>query len=732
MLNKGGKIFVFTLLIAISGFFYTQIALTDAPDVIISEICWMGDSESSSHEWIELKNNTDEDINLEGWILVALDSSPNIFLAGILPSGSYFLLERTSDESAPEVLADLIYSGALSNSGETLELRDEDDDLVDFVDSLENWAAGDNETKQTMERKEDLSWQTSKDPFGTPKKENSQVVEEGEEVEEVIIPSSGGGGTTAPKKPTKPEIVINEIYPNPIDSDREFEFIEINNLSNFSADLAGWRIEDDRGRVYEFGKFDSLFDIEINNHIPARGFLVLFRSISGLVLNNNGGEIKFFSPDAKKAKQTLKYEKASPGLAYINTKTINLEKITTSTRKFLLNSTSVGDWVWTKMPTPGNANQVESVNKAPEISFSFPEEIIVGQSVFFDSSDTIDEDGDSLSFFWDFGDGIKLEVAEAAHTFLKPGEYGVKLEVNDGQESSILEKSIRVLNPFEESRENEDLNSTIGQDYFARELSWINQAKENNLKDFDLSINFANDLEAVKVSLEEARELPLKTMIITQGVVVVEPGVFGTQYFYIASSPALKIYNYKKDFPPLAMGDFVKVDGELSELRGELCLKTKEIGDIEILDSGELLAPQKINSEDVVEENIDRLIELEGEVLEKKSPRVYLGDNFGEAVVYIKSGTKIDTKRIEKGEIIRVVGLLGKVSEELVIMPRGNDDIILLENEGSGNIAGVEEVQEEWELPKRDKKNELTKYIIALFLLAVCLLTVFFYKKRKK
>lgn len=50
MFKKGGKFCVFVLLIAISGFFYTQIAKASAPSVLISEIYWMGDSESSSHE----------------------------------------------------------------------------------------------------------------------------------------------------------------------------------------------------------------------------------------------------------------------------------------------------------------------------------------------------------------------------------------------------------------------------------------------------------------------------------------------------------------------------------------------------------------------------------------------------------------------------------------------------------------------------------------------------------
>ena len=38
-------------------------------DVVINEIAWMGTKANSSDEWIELYNNTSQDISLEGWTL---------------------------------------------------------------------------------------------------------------------------------------------------------------------------------------------------------------------------------------------------------------------------------------------------------------------------------------------------------------------------------------------------------------------------------------------------------------------------------------------------------------------------------------------------------------------------------------------------------------------------------------------------------------------------------------
>ena len=62
--------------------------------VVINEIAWMGTVVSSADEWIELKNNTDGEIDLTNWTLKAIDGSPEINLSGIISASGYFLLER--------------------------------------------------------------------------------------------------------------------------------------------------------------------------------------------------------------------------------------------------------------------------------------------------------------------------------------------------------------------------------------------------------------------------------------------------------------------------------------------------------------------------------------------------------------------------------------------------------------------------------------------------------------
>ena len=124
---------------------------TTHASVLINEIAWMGTTNSANDEWIELYNNGSSPVTLDGWELTD-GASLSILLSGTLGAGSYGVLERTDDNSAPGS-AFLIYTGALSNDGRTLTLTDANDNIHDQVAGGENWEniGGDNATKETAQ-----------------------------------------------------------------------------------------------------------------------------------------------------------------------------------------------------------------------------------------------------------------------------------------------------------------------------------------------------------------------------------------------------------------------------------------------------------------------------------------------------------------------------------------------------------------------------------------------------
>ena len=140
--------------------------------VVINEIAWMGTANSSSNdEWLELYNTTAETIDLAGWTLKSTTGAvpdPVINLAGSIAPNGYFILERTNDLTISDIAAGQIYTGALSDTGETLELYDSGGQLQDRINSEGNWFAGKKEARKSMERKnagqsgeDSANWQTN-------------------------------------------------------------------------------------------------------------------------------------------------------------------------------------------------------------------------------------------------------------------------------------------------------------------------------------------------------------------------------------------------------------------------------------------------------------------------------------------------------------------------------------------------------------------------------------------
>jgi hypothetical protein len=123
---------------------------------VINEIAWMGTGASAYDEWIELYNGAGDEIDLTNWRLRSISGEPDIILSGSIESGGYYLLERTDDTTVSDISADLIYTGALNNDCEVLELVDDIGNVVDTVGCNGSlWYSGDNETKSSMER---INW----------------------------------------------------------------------------------------------------------------------------------------------------------------------------------------------------------------------------------------------------------------------------------------------------------------------------------------------------------------------------------------------------------------------------------------------------------------------------------------------------------------------------------------------------------------------------------------------
>jgi hypothetical protein len=260
--------------------------------VMINEVAWAGTIASASDEWIELLNPSESTISLEGWRLTD-GGDLNVTLSGSIGGHGYYLLERTDDSTINSITADKIYSGGLSNNGETLRLEDAAGNLIDSANIQGgSWPAGNDSTRASMEREggPDLggNWETftgyhgngydaSGNPIkGTPRNPNS-----------LHFP------TPVPYIPGA--VKINEVLIRPHYDwegkggvDTGDEFIELINLGPGKVFLKGWILDDisDGGsRPYKIPGIT----------LKPGSMVAFFRSKTHIALNDGGDTVRLVS-----------------------------------------------------------------------------------------------------------------------------------------------------------------------------------------------------------------------------------------------------------------------------------------------------------------------------------------------------------------------------------------------------------------------------------------------------
>lgn len=123
------------------------------------------------------------------------------------------------------------------------------------------------------------------------------------------------------------KILFNEILASPLGPDETEEWIEITNQNNFEVEISGWQITDSVGKP-------TKYTFPEDAKIEAKGFLILKRPLTKIVLQNKGDTLTLWQPNLKIA-DTVSYENSPRNQSY--------------------NRTESG-WSWSDTLTPGLKN----------------------------------------------------------------------------------------------------------------------------------------------------------------------------------------------------------------------------------------------------------------------------------------------------------------------------------------------------------------------------------------
>ncbi|MDP3015161.1 MAG: lamin tail domain-containing protein [bacterium] len=475
--------------------------------IIINEVAWMGTAASANDEWIELKNISGGEVDINGWQLI--DKAEQIkavfgqadnrkIINKKVFAGGFYLLERTDDNTLPTVTADFVYTGILSNSDEGLRLFDQNCNLVDEVltnsgSDGKQWPAGNNTAKKTMERKSDFSWYTSSIVGGTPKRENSAPTISG-----------GGGGTPSNNQQQTTnnqqqiKILINEIQISPTGN----RFIELYNPNESSINLTGWYLQRKTQTGTSFGSLVSktYFDGKTINDrsyfLISRGALegadiildnLTLAESNVIQLKNSNGEVvdKVGWGQASDCEGSCAAEPSSG-------QSIQRKFDPSTSSGFIDTDNNVQDFEIQTCPSP-KAKTCQQANQAPSAFFVYsPSNPQVGDLITFNAASST---GQIISYQWNFGDNATSSVSTATttHSYSQAGNYQVSLIVFDNQSVSSTATSTTIsVNPPLLSGANHLVISEIYSDETGKNQDFIEiynpTTSDINIKNWSLMI----------------------------------------------------------------------------------------------------------------------------------------------------------------------------------------------------------------------------------------------------
>lgn len=296
-----------------------------AGDVVINEIMWMGNDDGSddNDEWIELRNMTNEEIDISGWDVMHGGSGVGGHIEiphgySIKANGYFLIIKEKWDDTAIKLSSDLdkdegythVSGMSLLQGGESLILRNKNKNIIDTAWKDSAWPAGCNDKSgvcdglsQSMERNDvpgdgtlSGSWHTCV----------SELCNDG-----TYWKTVDGNNYGTPGAPNLSPVVLNEILPNPSGGGKEM--IELYNLLDDDFDVSGWYFKNDSddklvisGGVTESGK----------TKVPKKGYLVIYPGKE--FLDDDSDTLSFYSdmgtPDDESddvREDIFKYEKST-------------------------------------------------------------------------------------------------------------------------------------------------------------------------------------------------------------------------------------------------------------------------------------------------------------------------------------------------------------------------------------------------------------------------------------
>jgi PKD repeat protein len=645
------------------------------PAVVINELMWMGSSLSANDEWIELRNTTDNPVDLSGWFLSKKSGGTESVML-IIPDGSsvpargFFLIANYGADLPTSTLGiqpDLVDTDvSLVNSALQVTLYDATSALIDAADDGSGAPLGGHYESgavwQSMERVATVGDGTQKESWRTA----STAVNFDVNAPELGTPRAPNGNS-APVAEAGPDL---EAGVDEVVSFDGSESVDVDNDPlSFAWSFGDGAVADGPTPTHRFdepGSFTATLTVSDGLESSSDSLLIEVREEDAPKLPNDPNPSQ---PPRSPQQPALPDDPAKDG------------KPKPRTAKIVLNEF---------FPNPDGRDQdSEFIELFNQESVDVP---LIGWSL---------TDGKKAYRFPDTaridGQGFFVVTYAMSHLLLR----------NSGSEFQLVDPNGRVVNGVAYSEAPNGL--TFARVDGADRWDWTSEITPGSENEFaqtnsepsstgggSVNINASDEAEAGSAprdsQVSELSDLPTRSLVRVSGTVAVAPGQFSSTTFWIVDDEGLgaEISSSAKAFSALQIGDQVRLVGRTSEAGIARRVNLQKDG-LERIGSGQVVEPADRAIADLTDDAVGSFVVVEGVVGERQSAKFTLLDDDGqELIVALKRGTKLNATALTKGQSVRVAGILGSSSGQLQLWPRVKDDIST-----SGEVLGASEDQTE-------------------------------------
>lgn len=619
----------------------------EGPTVVINELLWMGSSASSADEWIELRNLSDQAIDVSGWQLTKKSGGLEVPMA-TLPAGKsiaangYFLISNyaeTNVNSTLGVTPDYVTTDvALSNSALQIKLYDGSHTLLDTADDgAGNPLAGTYDSAKniffSMERNivpgdgaivqnwhaatKSIGFKNDKPEFGTPGTASSNA-----------LPVAAAG---------------------PDQSGVVGQVVNFDGSDSFDPEGQGLTY------AWDFGDSESSPNATPSHTYKKIGtFNVTLTVNDGIDAATDTVKITVeAAPTATTPEPLIQKEPAK----------VTAPATTTSCRGLKISE------LYPNPPGVDLDEFIELVNTADE-------EISLGGCLIATTVTRSFKLPDQI-----LAVGAWLNVPKSL-THLTLANTGGTVRLSD-TDSSELDRVSYQAAPEGASWSWFDgswswtVQPTPGAVNVLKKIDPITSAKKSGAKKSTTSTTSSKTKKteppAQNVSLKAIQELDSGDRIIIQGMVVAPVGALGATITYIQDEEAGVSLTIPNGEPALRLGDQIEVTGTVRLNQGRRRVAAAAHG-IRILGQ-ETVRPIGVSTDDVSPDQADQLVNVQGVVGLASGNRIEIDDGSGPVPIYIKSSTGIVRPKVKAGDTVEAVGIVSISTSGIRVLPRSQDDL---------------------------------------------------------